>query len=165
MSVLDAGGAEGPSLGAHVKPPEGGDPWASVRRLVKGPKFLQSHLQRVLKAKGPVLLSHEAVHKPCSLHGVGHSPTDCDAAQHPAERLAATISNPDSNDILRLLKLLPSEKPARGVARPNSHSFSTGAFSKDGRVGVRNFLKEFPITSRLLTAFVRRHARGIALGP
>ena len=164
MSVLDDGGAEGPSLDAHVKPPEGGDPWASVHRQVKGPKFVQRRLQRVLAATGPVLVRHEAVHKPCSLHGVGHSPTDCDAAQHPAERLAATISNPDNNDILRLLKLLPSEKPARGVEQPNSHSFSTGAFSKDGRVGVRNFLKEFPVTSRLLTAFVRRHAPGHCFG-
>ena len=88
-----------------------------------------------------------------SFHFPGHSPTDY--FSHPAESLAASIAKPTPEDIQTVLRLLPTETPARGVAGDSTHSFTVGAFSKGGRVGVRANTRSFPAVTQMLTRFVR----------
>ena len=90
-----------------------------------------------------------------SVHG--HSPTDYNNHGHPAEEWAAHDCR-RRDTILRLVSLLPSEVPARGEQGLDSHSFTTGAYSKNGQVGLRRFSWQFPQTTRALTCFVREHA-------
>ena len=98
----------------------------------------------------------------CSFHFPGHSPTDYFG--HPAETLAASVTDPTPEAIRRVLQLLPSEVPARGDASDRSHSFTVGAFSKNGKVGVRSFTRSFPHVTQLLTRFVHERAPGRAFG-
>ena len=98
----------------------------------------------------------------CSFRFPGHSPTDYFG--HPAEALATSIADPTPGAIQRVLQLLPSEVPVRGGANASSHSFTVGAFSKNGKVGVRSFTRSFPNVTQLLTRFVHAHASGRTFG-
>ncbi|CAE7225523.1 unnamed protein product, partial [Symbiodinium sp. CCMP2456] len=73
------------------------------------------------------------------------------------EFASALIADGDlSYDSLRrLFSLLPLEPPARGVGVGMSGSFTTGAYSFGGEVGLRRNLSSFPITSSLLAKHVQ----------
>ena len=90
-----------------------------------------------------------------SMHG--HSPTDYNNHGHPAEEWAARDCK-RRDAILHLVSLLPSEVPARGEEGLDSHSFTSGAYSKNGQVGMRRFSCQFPQATKALTSFVREHA-------
>ncbi|CAE7239379.1 unnamed protein product, partial [Symbiodinium sp. CCMP2456] len=93
-------------------------------------------------------------------HQTGDLVTEQTVVTSPEEFASALIAQDDlSYDSLRrLFSLLPLEPPARGVGIGKSGSFTTGAYSFGGEVGLRRNLSSFPITSSLLA----RHVKAIS---
>ena len=92
---------------------------------------------------------------PCEGLAEGHSPTDYDPRM--AEKLAASMSEaaPSRDQVLELVRLLPSERALRGGEAATSRSFTSGAWSKDGAVGLRHNSSLFPQSTVILTALIR----------
>ncbi|CAE7279443.1 unnamed protein product [Symbiodinium sp. CCMP2456] len=93
-------------------------------------------------------------------HQTGDVVTERTGGTSPEEFASALMAEDDlSYDSLRrLFSLLPLEPPARGVGIGKSGSFTTGAYSFGGEVGLRRNLSSFPITSALLA----RHVQAIS---
>ena len=94
-------------------------------------------------------------HFPCEGLAEGHSPTDY--APGMAEHLAASLSEsaPSRSQALELVRLLPSERACRGGEAVDSRSFASGAWAKDGAVGLRHNSSLFPESTKILTALIR----------
>ena len=94
-------------------------------------------------------------HFPCEGLAEGHSPTDYDPGM--AEMLAASLSEagPSRSQVLGLVRMLPSERAPRGGEAATSRSFTSGAWAKDGAVGLRHNSSLFPESTKILTALIR----------
>ena len=95
---------------------------------------------------------------------VGHSPTDYYDPAQLAEAFACTVDEPCEQDIQKLISVSPTEVPARGVMQNGAHSFTAGAFSKDGSTGLRRNCMNFPRVTEALTQFVRSRAPTLKFG-
>ena len=83
-----------------------------------------------------------------------HSPTHGDAEMLAAMLLARGTC--DSESLIKLARLLPSESIARtNPDQPSGKFFITGAYVHGGICGIRRATRKFPATTRLLTALAQ----------
>ena len=139
-----------------MKWPRGDDPLSPVQQSVPQREGNLSRKRRFSDSQSSCF--------PANVARVGHSPTDYSETSQLAEAFACTIDEPCESDILELISLLPTEVPARGTMHEGAHSFTTGAFSKDGATGLRRNCVEFPRTTAALTRFVRKRAPALEFG-
>ena len=67
-----------------------------------------------------------------------------------AEQFCLNRVHATFDDILQLISLLDSEAPSRGQVRPNSFSWTSGAYAKGPLRGLRKHSTSFPACTRLL---------------
>ena len=76
----------------------------------------------------------------------------------PAEKLASRLLEGSvifKQDLVRLLRVLPTQPAPRGQPKPGTKCFQSGLFVHGGVVGFRSATTEFPLSTRAVCKFVR----------
>ena len=76
----------------------------------------------------------------------------------PAEKQASRLLEGSvifKQDLVRLLRVLPTQPAPRGQPKPGTKSFQSGLFVHGGVVGFRSATTEFPLSTRAICRFVR----------
>ena len=139
---------------------------SDVRTLPPGSRILRRQL---LGVSEPASTAEPPLCDPdmpsCSEDSCKPNPPDpvvSEPDRHPAEAFAEKClsrSCIEPEDILEFTKLLDSEKPARGTESQDEFSFTVGAFVHGGSYGLRKLSVQFPLTTKVLSSFLRQQCR------